>query len=469
MFLAFVLVAILATLASAFGVLGTTFTTALISALLATAITGMAFILPSALLADLSRVLRPGLLVALLVPCLWMLLQVAPMPRASNAIWSSASSALDLPIAGAITVDIGATLLSLTQYCAVVAAGIVVAAVAVDRRLARIAFNLLTTITALLAAYQIVSDLAYVGLLNRAAMRNDTGAVTLAVIGVVLSCAAAIQQRELLSGNARQRNRRQAITGLIGATAALLTCITAILIQTDTALLLAALFGAAIPISIFAVRSWLLGPWGKAGIVTLFIVAIFGSFVAIPIKRDTDPTIALKVESRQPAAERMLTDVPFLGSGAGSFTALVPIYRNIDERTSREPATAAAAITIDMGRTFFWGSLLLLLGGALVLCGGSLSRGRDYIYAGAGAGIIVAISIVVFINRELLGLTVALLAAAAGGLACAQSHGGSGRIDSPFDWQPLDRIRVRIALAGFGLLLAVGSGTIFVRNSRLAL
>jgi hypothetical protein len=45
--------------------------------------------------------------------------------RTGNPIWASSSSALNQRLAGTITVDIGATLLSLAQYCAVVAAALV--------------------------------------------------------------------------------------------------------------------------------------------------------------------------------------------------------------------------------------------------------------------------------------------------------------------------------------------------------
>ena len=98
-----------------------------ISAILTAALMITAIALPVASLTRLARLLRPVLILVLAAPALWMLLQVTPMPARAlaNPIWASAAAALNQQLAGAITVDIGATLLSLVQYCAVVAAALV--------------------------------------------------------------------------------------------------------------------------------------------------------------------------------------------------------------------------------------------------------------------------------------------------------------------------------------------------------
>jgi len=51
--------------------------------------------------------------------------------------------------------------------------------------------------------------------------------------------------------------------------AALLICLSAILISGDPVLFFAALFGAGIPIAVLAIRRWRLGPLGQAGIAAL--------------------------------------------------------------------------------------------------------------------------------------------------------------------------------------------------------
>ena len=54
----------------------------------------------------------------------------------------------------------------------------------------------------------------------------------------------------------------------------------------------------------------------------------------------------------------MLKDAPLVGMGAGTFTALVPIYRAIDDPlNSSEASTMAATFTIELGRQCFGCSL----------------------------------------------------------------------------------------------------------------
>ncbi|MGY3651191.1 hypothetical protein ACVWW2_006482 [Bradyrhizobium sp. LM4.3] len=84
-------------------------------------------IFPSSAPLGLAKLLRPNLVVVLAAPALWMALQAVPMPvdTLGNPIWATASAALNEPLSEMITVDIGATMLSLAQYCAVLAAAFV--------------------------------------------------------------------------------------------------------------------------------------------------------------------------------------------------------------------------------------------------------------------------------------------------------------------------------------------------------
>ena len=76
--------------------------------------------------------------------------------------------------------------------------------------------------------------------------------------------------------------------------------------------------------------------------------------------------------------QRMISDAPLAGTGAGTFSALFPIYRDIDDIEFGTMApTTAAAIVIELGRPAFW-----VFAGGLALCvafllRGALQRGRD--------------------------------------------------------------------------------------------
>ena len=400
----------------------------LVSAIGASGIVAVAFTLHTSDLNRFSRLLGPTAFIVLFIPCLWMLLQVLPIPTQSlaNPIWISTSAALGKPFVGAISVDIGATLLSLARYCASLAAALVTAAVTLNKQRAESVLSLLTAIAALIAVELIGFDLEYLRLpgFDRAAALN------IAVIGFILSCATTIRAYEHLdTPSTRHRNlRMKAKVAASASIAAFLICLSAILVSADAVLLLAALFGAGILISVLAIRRWRLGLWGQAGTAALAAVAVAGFFAVVPAKKDASPTLALSTHGQISSIERMLSDAKWGGAGAGSFEALLPIYRDSDV-DSLEIPTAAATIAIEMGQPFLWASVIVFLVGALMLFRRALLRGRDYVYSSAGAACIIALLISMFSNDGVLGLTASLMISVLCGLAFAQSKSGSNRED----------------------------------------
>jgi hypothetical protein len=107
-----------------------------VSAIVAVAIVTVALTLPTSDLDRFSRLFGPTAFIVLFVPCLWMLFQVLPIPTRSpaNPVWVSASTALDKPFVGAISLDIGATLLSFGLYCVILAAAFVTATVTLNKQ-----------------------------------------------------------------------------------------------------------------------------------------------------------------------------------------------------------------------------------------------------------------------------------------------------------------------------------------------
>jgi hypothetical protein len=123
----------------------------------------------------------------------------------------------------------------------------------------------------------------------------------------------------------------------------------------------------------------------------------------------------------------MLSEAKWEGSGAGSFEALLPIYRDTVEVDSLEIPTAATTIAIEMGRPFLWTCIIVALIGASTLFGRALLRGRDHVYSSAGAGCIIALLISLFANNGILGLTSSLMIGVVCGLAFAQSKSTRNR------------------------------------------
>jgi hypothetical protein len=398
-----------------------------VSAIVAVAMMTVVLTLDTSELNRFSRLLGPTAFIVLFIPCLWMLLQVLPISIRSlaNPIWVSTATALGQPFVGAISLDISATLLSLARYCAILAAAFVTATVTLDKQRAESVLTLLTGIAALIAAELIGYNLGYLRLPGYEHLGERADATIIAIIGFVLSCATTIRAYEHLDRTKHRKSRMMAIVAASASMAALFICLSAILISGDPVLFLAALFGAGIPIAVLAIRRWRLGPLGQAGIAALAAVAVFGFFAAVPAKNDADPILALSTQGQISSIERMLSDAKWEGSGAGSFEALLPIYR--DTADSLEIPTAAAIIAIEMGRPFLWICVIVALMGASTLFRRALLRGRDYVYPSAGAGCIVALLISLFANDGILGLTPSLMISVVCGLAFAQSKSASNR------------------------------------------
>jgi hypothetical protein len=394
-----------------------------VSAIAAIGMVTVAFTLHTSDLDRFSRLLGPTAFIVLFIPCLWMLLQVLPIPIRSlaNPIWISASTALDKPFVGAISLDIGATLLSLAHYCAALAVAFIAAAVTLNRHRAESVLSLLTAIATLIAAELIGFDLGYL----RFPGFERTDALNIAVIGIILSCATTIRAHQTLdSPGTRNRNSRMKRKVATSASiAALFICLCSILISADAAMLPAALFGAGILISVSAIRRWRFGLWGQAAIAALAAVVTAGFLAIMPARKDASPTFS--TQSQISPIERMLSDTRWGGSGAGSFEALMPIYRDSNEPNSFENPTGAATIAIEMGQPFLWACAVVFLIGASTLFRRALLRGRDYVYSSAGAGCIIALLISLFANDGILGLATSLMISVLCGLAFAQSKSSS--------------------------------------------
>jgi hypothetical protein len=415
------LIALLPALMMVDGILAT----GVVSAIVAIAMLTVVLALNTSELNRFSRLLGPTAFISLFIPCLWMLLQVLPISIRSlaNPVWVSASTALDKPFVGAISLDIGATLLSLARYCAILTAAFVTATVTLNRQRAENVLSLLTGVAALIAAELLGYDLGYLRLPGYEHLGERADAINIAVIGFILSCATTIRASEHLDSTQHRKSRTMAIVAASASMAALLVCLSAILISADPVLLLATLFGTGILIAVLAIRNWRLGPLGQAGIAALAVVVVFGFFAVVPANKDADPTLAWSTQGQISSIERMLSDAKWAGSGAGSFEALLPIYR--DTADSLEIPTAAATIAIEMGRPFLWTCVFVALIGASTLFRRALLRGRDFVYSSAGAGCIIALLILLFANDGVLGLTASLMVSVVCGLAFAQSKSAS--------------------------------------------
>jgi hypothetical protein len=410
-------------------IVGGVISAGLLLAMVAVAIALTVLTLPAGEFRRLATLWRPIAPIAL-VPCIWMLVQIGPVPDwLAHPAWMSASVALGKPLAGAITLDIGATLLGLGRYSLALAVAIVATAVALDRQRAEAILFFLTAAAASIAAGLIALDLGFLRFADIGLSAQRPQMLTITVLGLVLSCATALRAYENHRSRRATSGRSGAVTtiGMTASIAAMAICLSAIAIDGDAALLLAGTLGVVTLMGLAVIRWSRLGPWGQSGIAAAATVGLIGFFAAGPANRAVDLTLALSSQSHVSiaTAERMLSDAKWSGSGAGTFEALLPMYRDIDDATVEAAPTAAASIAIEMGRPLLWSFVILALIGALGLFKRALMRGRAYLYAGTGAACIVAALVSSFANAGTLGLGASLLASVVCGVALAQSRSWS--------------------------------------------
>lgn len=371
----------------------------------------------------------------LLVPGLWMLGQITPIPGSAlpHSAWASASAALGKPLVGAISLDIGTTLLSLAQYFSVLSVAITSAAIALDRRRAEIILLLLTAATATIATGLLLVNLGYsrTGATDLSPLRAQ--AMNIAVIGALLSATSIVhffersQTRPAIRDPANRPTNYASILSIVG----LVICGLAIVIDADAMMLFAAACGLAIFMSVVAIRKWRMGLWGRCGLAAAAVMGLIGFFSAAPINRDVDPTLWF---SSQPApilatTDRILSDAGLSGTGAGTFEALLPIYRDVDSGQSVAAPSTTALVATEVGRPFLYGLIILTILGACVLFRRALLRGRDYYYAACGSGCMIAMLMASFANAGLFGPAASLLVASVLGMAFAQSKRSSNPDD----------------------------------------
>jgi hypothetical protein len=177
------------------------------------------------------------------------------------------------------------------------------------------------------------------------------------------------------------------------------------------------------------IRHFGLGPWGLSAIVSVIATVAITVASLNPALRSEGLALAFASHASPPlitVTYRILTEASWFGTGAGTFAAILPIYRDIDELKSGLIApTAAAAIAVEMGRPFLWALLTAATALVVALLRSALRRGRDSFYPTAGASCIVTAIILAFSNTALFSTPALIIVAVTVGVAVAQSKSRS--------------------------------------------
>jgi hypothetical protein len=385
--------------------------------------TGCAFIGISARAADVSfaaHVTR-GLKLAAAVPAIWMALQILPTPFGSHSIWINSSDALGQQSWGHISIDIGNTFEALTFYLANVSLIVVGLFVATVRRRAELilwalaATTTLTTIVLLVTKWGPIADLA-------ANEMNDmlSAFSSLAIVLSLATGVLAVERHESrLADPTRPAQNTQmglafCIFGLLVGIAGLATSATLNVVLTTAFGVLA--FG-----SVQAIRRAGIVGWATGILIATLVIAtamiILWRYDSIGAR---SPFLQFATSASPDAilvAQRILSDTSWLGTGAATYAALLPVYGS---SVTRAPSSVATfAIELGWAMTLF--TIAAAIGLVVVLYRGALIRGRDSFYPAAAAACVVIILGQAFCDTNLLHSCVAVIGDAMIGLGLAQS------------------------------------------------
>ncbi len=374
----------------------------------------------------LISVIRP-FVIAAAIPAIWMILQMLPLHVGwlSHPIWDSAAAALGRPIAGTISIDGSLTLLTFIRYLTIVTIGFAAAAVAVDRRRAQWILLAATIATALIAATAILSRM--VGFAApKAGGLHDYGSADAAALGVIIATAAAMQffRHSPMTG----RSLPSAGPTFIACLVAIAICCLAVF-ERSAAIHFAVGAGLATLVLVWAARTFGFGGWAYSLIAAVVFVTGVAAIALEPSFKSLGPMLAFADRAAAPnveATQRILADGRWIGSGAGTFSAVLPMYRDINSLSAgTQPPNAVAVVAVELGAPLLWATIAAAAAFAALMARGAIRRGRDAYYAAAGSGCVVAMVLLAYNNPGVLSTTVLVIVAAVAGAAIAQSRSRS--------------------------------------------
>ena len=379
----------------------------------------------------LSSLVRPLAVVAVLL-AVAIFIQLLPSGSIglANPIWKSAAEALSRSVVGSITIDRGATLISLTRFLSFLAVAFVAAAVAIDRRRAGWILFALTLATSLSALFVLVRGFGGISLPNGPeGLLPMIAATDSAGLGIILAMAMTLQSVERATPTPSQDGSRWSVLRILACLVAIAVCSLAVLVSPIGGTSFALMCGIATFVVATVTRRFNLDAWGYSAILSVVLVAVIAAVALGSKERAMDLTVAFANSPQSTlvnVTQRILAETSWLGTGAGTFSDVLPIYRDFGELTVGNVApTAASALAIEMGRPFLWVTVVASFALAVKLLRGAARRGRDSFYSTAGASIVVATTILAFINHGPLNTAVWVVVASTIGIGIAQSKSRS--------------------------------------------
>lgn len=372
--------------------------------------------------AQLRRVVSGMTWVAALVPS-YLVFQLLPLPALlAHPVWASANEAAETNSFGHITADLGATLAALIYVLTVFGLVLVLIAVGRERKHAELILILASAVAPLSGLLVFARDLGLIPETFAATFPNDA-AIGMISVGLVLNLALFVL--------AKRRHKAEGVRVWIGAGAAVgvLVNAAALVHAGHGPDALAVGFGSTLFVALVVLRYFNMEGWFAAAFsLTLVATAtILAGRLLNTISNEAWLLRLAPAPGSLPLTERLLGEATWFGAGAGTFEVVSRIYQESDALSSSKAPSTAITWVIELGWTGLFGALFV----STVICAklylAALRRGRDWVYAGAGAA---SIAVAAFgtltgngLQHPLLATTLTLVV----GLGLSQSVSSSSR------------------------------------------
>jgi hypothetical protein len=398
----------------------------IVAALAAAALAVVAFSARAADVDFAARVTRRLTIVAA-VPAIWMAVQVAPVPVGAHSIWINSNEALNERFLGHISIDIGMTVEALAFYLASIALIVVSLFVVKDRRRAELVLFALAAITTVTTLALLVAGLT-AGFASGVPKEVLSAFASLGVVLLLAIGLHALERREGRQSETR-RSSRNARLATIACGLGFLICLAGLVTNATLNVGLVTAFGLVMLGAIQAIRRVGQARW--TAVIFLVTITIAAAMIIV-WRYDSSRGLSsfLQFATSAPSdaisvTRRMLSDTGWLGTGAGTYAALSPIYQEFGSSVARAPTTVSA-YAIELGRAMVLYIIAAVLGLVAILYGGALLRGRDSFYPAAAAACVIIVVGQAFCDASLLNAGVGVVCSAVIGLGLAQSVSTGG-------------------------------------------
>jgi hypothetical protein len=373
------------------------------------------------------RLLRQ-IMLSVVFPVVWMVLQIAPLNLFANSIWPTASVALNEPLLGHISIDPGSTIRSLFAYLTMLSLMVVTMVFARDRERAETTLFLICAVTAFMSVETLLGQ--FQPLAGIAPTPGNPAAATfvaVSALGAVINVAAAVRIIERRLSRREDAFALRSIVMFCLSLAGSASCLGAMMIAGRTNILIVAGFGIAVILLVGASRLIALRPVAVGMLFTIFALAAAG-IIAVRFEDNPAVTAILRFATSASAdslsvTQRALADVKWVGNGVGTFDTLVPIYRDFGGKPVIEPASTIAKITIEWGRAALIVLVVMTVQLFVAMFAGALRRGRDWFFSAAASGCIVVLFCEAFCDASLTHSASQIIVAIIMGLGVSQTVG----------------------------------------------